>query len=202
MRSTPIMITAHQCPDIIMDIDDVICNTNPVLLDLINRKVGETKSMNDFVDHDLTKIFTNITKQEIYDIIVENELFLKIEPIPNVKQALQALMDAGYNIHFCTARNHLPNAKKQTEMWFEQHNIPVHNSILYTNYGESKSKTYEKVSTCFAYMFDDGPFNIVDAIDHGSVLKPVIISQPWNNTFDYYLKTPSLYDFCIQHGLL
>lgn len=202
MREQSVLITAHQCPDIIMDIDDVISDTNTIMIQALNKFTGHQFSLSDWTDHDLTTIYPNLQYDEVSEVIIKDKVFEQAIPLPGIRDAVNALIDAGYNIHFCTARNHLAHGKEVTEWWLDFHDIPRNNAVIYCNYGESKSKSYERVSSCFAYMFDDAAFNIQDAVQHGAVIKPMLVSKPWNAKYNGYLRTNGVWDFCKSHGLL
>lgn len=200
MRQYDIMISSRELPNIIVDLDDVVCNTSDVLEPIMNTFIADKEiyiPTSKWTTYNLYEIFP-VTKAQVEQIIIENDVFNKVTPLLGVKHALKLMKMRGYNIFICTARGNFED-KTSTYNFFDKYDIPF-DHILFTKYGQQKSEVYKKFATCYSYMFDDNISNIEDAINSECVIKPYIVTKPWNIGFQG-LRVNSLIEFCETHNL-
>lgn len=188
--------------DIIMDIDDVICDTSTLMIQAINDFTKQSKTIDEWVNFDLSKVYDNLKHDDVHYILHHYNVFRDCEPCVGAKQSVDWLIGEGFRIHYCTARKNVVNAEVTTEEWFDRHDINKSCGIHYVEYGTDKSLTYKQISNKFAYMFDDNIANIHDAIVSDLIHKPVLITKPWNKNHNFEgIRVDSLYDFCQQQIL-
>ena len=198
-KSYALTICSKIAPSIIVDMDDVLCELSPLLHEGLLKETGQDIPINEWEHYQLPNLYQNITSQLISDIIIKYDVYARSSPIAGAVRALECFRERGYIIHLCTARGMIEGHEQVTKQWIAQHNVP-HDSLTFVQFGESKSQAYGQLDKVFSYMFDDAIHNIDDAIGSNKVIKPTIVTRPWNKNERRYLRTPSLFDFCKDVG--
>lgn len=88
---------------IAVDVDDVICNLQEVVVNLFNSKFGSNYVFEDFTDYDVMSILPTQDAMVIKDMYGMNGLYNKVRPIPGSQDALEKLISLGHQIYLVTA---------------------------------------------------------------------------------------------------
>lgn len=193
------LISHRTCRDIIIDLDDVIADAAPEFKITFDRFTGTNIPVSSWTTYNFIDQYPTLDIDTIVMLMVGDKILERCKPINKAIESVQALKQYGYNIHIVTSRGLHPNAFNVSKQWLDMYNVP-YDTLSVTNYGSLKSTSYNKISTCFAYMFDDNIANIADA-GRNNVITPILISQPWSKHYPCN-KVESLYHFCVNHGLL
>lgn len=104
-----------------VDIDGVIADSQPVIIDKLNRLFGKNYILNDFINFDSVKMF-GVDRSQLDRIIMEKELEIIEEavPLPGAVETLNQLRD-GNKIIIVSART--PVYFGQTMAWLERYGI-------------------------------------------------------------------------------
>ncbi|MFZ5649402.1 MAG: 5' nucleotidase, NT5C type [Bacillota bacterium] len=110
-----------------VDIDGVIADSQPVIIDKLNRLFGKNYTLEDFVDFDSVKMF-GVGRSHLDRLIMEKELEIIEEavPLPGAVETLNQLRD-GNRIIIVSART--PAYLNQTLAWLERYGIR-HDELL------------------------------------------------------------------------
>lgn len=110
-----------------IDIDGVVANTQPVIIDILNRHYGTNYCLEDFFDFDPRKMF-GISREDIYQKVLEHELDLikYSRPMPRAAEQLHRLSDH-YELYFISARS--THYFKYSVDWFNRYRIPYREII-------------------------------------------------------------------------
>ena len=154
--------TPDQCPHILIDMDEVVCDTLPPIMAHLNAVGGTNVSAEEITNYDFTNFF-KVTHDDIHDMFVNHNILETVKPFPGACEALRELKALGYKIHIITARAWHPQAVAITMDWLDKHG-GVYDSVS-VSYGgkQEKSEVYKTVASEFAYIVDDGMHNILDA---------------------------------------
>lgn len=113
--------------------------------------------------------FPTLTKEQVYGVLADDELWHMIEPIPGAQETLQKLYDEGHNIYIVTASDYRTCEAKFDRIlplfpWLDW------NHVIITN---------NKQMVKGDILIDDGPHNLVD----GDYMK-LLFDRPHNRSFD------------------
>ena len=86
-----------------VDVDDVICNLQEVVVGLFNKRYGSHYSINDFTEYDVMNIFPTQDAMVIKDMYGEVGLYDKVKPLPGAQEALEKLINLGHQVYLVTA---------------------------------------------------------------------------------------------------
>ena len=88
---------------ICVDVDDVLCNLQEVVVDLFNSRYGSHYTLNDFTEYDIMNVLPTkdaISMKEMYGDV---GLYDKVKPFPGAQKALEKLMNLGHQVYIVTA---------------------------------------------------------------------------------------------------
>lgn len=163
---------------IILDFDDVIGDMSMIVEETLTHHTGQHKCRHTWDVYHIDAHFP-ITQEEFLQVIIDKQIYERMEPIPGSVEAVNILKDKGYFIDIVTARGAHPAALQVTKRWLDQHDV-WWDSLSIIKFGESKSKVYQDIAPSFEYIVDDHLKNIDDAIQSGLVKTPVVITKAWN----------------------
>lgn len=147
-----------------IDIDSVLCNTMPMLLEKINREHGTNISMDDAVQWDFPvgdTTFDTLILAAFRDPV----LLLALPPMEGSQEAIKRLVN-DFDLVVVTSRKELTT--DPTRLWVDEHFGPL--PVVHT--GDSKN------GHALDILVDDAAHNVVPFAETG---KPAILfDQPWN----------------------
>ncbi|MHB8156716.1 MAG: 5' nucleotidase, NT5C type [Desulfocucumaceae bacterium] len=111
-----------------IDIDGVIADSQPLIIQKLNDCFGRSFSLEDFVDFKPEKMF-GIDRRQLDDFIMERELEIIEEavPLPGAVRTVKELIQT-YKIYIVSART--PIYLSHTESWLKRFEIPYHDIKL------------------------------------------------------------------------
>lgn len=163
---------------ILFDADDTIENLLQCWVALLNEKHGTTVSHEDVTDWDVSLAFPTLSKDQVYSVLREDELWHRLSPIPGSKEVLQRLLNEGYELYMVTASDyHCCRAK--FERIFELFPFLSWDKVVITS---------KKDLIKGDILIDDGPHNLISGNHWG-----ILFDQPHNRNFD-----DSKYDWILR----
>ena len=87
---------------ICVDIDNVICNLQEVVIELFNKRYGSHYVMEDFTEYDVMNVLPTQDGIVMRDMYGETGLYNKVKPIPGAQDGLQKLINAGHQVYLVT----------------------------------------------------------------------------------------------------
>lgn len=88
---------------IMVDVDDVLCNLQEVVVSLFNERYGTHYAMNDFHSYDIMSVLPNQDGVVMRDMYGEQGLYNKVKPIRGAQESLQKLINMGHQVYVVTA---------------------------------------------------------------------------------------------------
>ena len=85
-----------------IDVDDVICNLQEVVVKLFNHRYGSHYTLNDFTEHDIMNVLPTQDAIVMKDMYGESGLYDKVKPIPGAQEALEKLINLGHQVYLVT----------------------------------------------------------------------------------------------------
>lgn len=178
-------IPPEECNHIIIDMDEVVADTLPPIVDHLNVLCNTSVCSTEITNYDFTNFF-DITQDILHGVFVDNNIIENVVPLEDAIEALHRIRKLGYKIHIVTARGWHKDGVHITMDWLDTHGGIYDSVTVMDGRFQSKSEAYQKVSDRFAYIVDDGLHNIDDAVHSEIVDEVVIISAPWNTSVDTY----------------
>ena len=77
---------------IAVDVGNVICNLQEVVVNLFNKRHGLHYTLNDFTEYDVMNILPTTDGIAMKDMYCETGLYDKVKPIPGAQEVLQKWM--------------------------------------------------------------------------------------------------------------
>ena len=84
---------------IAIDMDNVLCNLQEVVIDLFNKRHDTNYTMEDFTDYDVAQILPKneaILMKAMYE---EDNLYSNVKPLLGAQNAIEKLINAGHQIY-------------------------------------------------------------------------------------------------------
>ncbi len=86
-----------------VDVDDVICNLQEVVIDIFNDRYGSNYKIEDFTDYDVMNVLPTQDGVVMKDMYSETGLYNKVKPILGAQESLQKLINMGHQVYLVTA---------------------------------------------------------------------------------------------------
>jgi 5'(3')-deoxyribonucleotidase len=86
-----------------VDVDDVICNLQEVVVNLFNKRYGSRYSVEDFTEYDVMNILPTQDAMVLKDMYGETGLYDKVKPMPGAQEALEKLINLGHHVYLVTS---------------------------------------------------------------------------------------------------
>lgn len=111
-----------------IDIDGVIADSQPVIIQKLNHHFGSSYTLPDFVNFDPVKMF-GMDRRQLDSFIMEREREIIEEalPIPGAVKTVSELAQI-YGIYLISART--PVHTGRTESWLDRFKVPRHGLVL------------------------------------------------------------------------
>ena len=86
-----------------VDVDDVICNLQEVVINLFNERYGSNYKIEDFTDYDVMNVLPTQDGIVMRNMYGETGLYNKVKPMHGAQEALQKLINMGHQVYLVTA---------------------------------------------------------------------------------------------------
>lgn len=87
---------------ILVDMDDTIEQLLDAWVNYINKKYNLDVKLDDIHEFDLSVAFPTLTIEQIRDVLMEENLWKTVKPMPNAGTVMQMLIDEGHDIYIVT----------------------------------------------------------------------------------------------------
>lgn len=88
---------------VLVDLDDTVWNLSEPWIDTLNTTYGTNVQAGDCRDWDLTKLFPNLSRNQIYAPLHTEELWQNVMPLPGAEEYLKKMIHDGHDIAILTA---------------------------------------------------------------------------------------------------
>jgi len=133
--------------------DGVLAEMLPHLIYLLNRYHGESLTVKDITTWDISSHCQNATAEHVKDYFREPGFFRHLYPLPGAVEAVNLLLDHGYNIIIITASAKVTRTDKL--VWLKNHLPGIDPEKVHFEYKKHKIKADmlvdDNVDNCVAY---------------------------------------------------
>ncbi|MFZ5646491.1 MAG: 5' nucleotidase, NT5C type [Bacillota bacterium] len=177
-----------------VDIDGVIADSQPVIINKLNQHFGSNYTLKDFVNFDPVKMFGMDRRDlDLFIMQKEQEIIEEAVPVPGAVDTLKDL-SAGNKIIIVSART--PVYLDYTLAWLDRYNIPRDKLILLGQHDKRQScldlcvdifiednkKNAEQISSCgIPVLLMDATYN------QGKLPDNITRVYNWNEIREYIL---------------
>ncbi len=154
---------------ILFDADDTVENLCDCWIALLNERYGTSVKIEDVTDWNITLAFPTLTKEQIFGVLNEDELFHRLERVPDSLEVLQTLYNEGHQLYMVTATGY-QTCKTKMERILELFPFLDWDHVIIT-----ANKQLVKGDI----LIDDNPHNLV-----GGEYIPILFDRPHNHSFD------------------
>lgn len=155
---------------ILVDMDDTIEQLLRAWIRAVNEKYGQHAVFEDFTTWDVSAPFPGLTREQVYDVILQPGFWGTVEPIPGAAEGLKHLMEAGHEIYIVTATPHESVSEKMTDLLFRYFPFLTWDQVIITSH---------KQLIRGDVLIDDGAHNL----EGGDYVK-ILMSMPHNRNYD------------------
>lgn len=154
---------------ILFDADDVVENLCDCWVAMLNEQYGTNVALEDIRNWDIILAFPTLTKEQIFSVVYDDELWRRIVPIHGSVEVLQKLYDEGYQLYMVTASSYR-TCKTKVERLLELFPFLDWEHIIITS---------NKQMVRGDILIDDSPHNLVN----GDYFK-ILFDRPHNRSYD------------------
>ena len=155
---------------ILLDCDNVICDTTRSVLDVHYEKTGERLSVDDIKTYYIEDYVSPEYKDDFYKIFLDKRVWKGIQVLPNCIEVVERLHNAGHEIWIATSTE-AANVHKKAR--FLQRTFPflnIRKRLITTPYKQILNADL---------LIDDCVDNVINA-----QYKSILMTYPWNANFD------------------
>ena len=154
---------------ILFDADDVAENLLDCWIDLLNERYGTTVAFEDVKDWDMALAFPTLTKEQLFGVLLDDELWHRLEPMPGSQRVLQKWFEQGHQLYMVTASDYR-TCKVKVERILQMFPFLDWEHIIFAS---------NKQMVRGDILIDDAPHNLVG----GDYFK-ILFDRPHNHAFD------------------
>lgn len=154
---------------ILFDADDTAENLLSCWIAILNERYGTTVTIEDVKQWDVSLAFPDLAKEQIYEVLLMDELWERISPLPNSQRVLQTLYDKGHKLFMVTASDYRIAKVKFDRLLDLFPFLDIQHIIITSNKQMIKGDV----------LIDDGPHNLLG----GDYFK-ILFDQPHNRWVD------------------
>lgn len=172
---------------ILIDMDDTIEYLLREWLTYLNIKHGTNVTEDDIHDYNIGVAFPMLTLAEVYEPLLDHELWRNVKPIPGARYAIERMQNDGHDIYIVTSSNFATIATKLSSVLFKyfptidsDHVIIAHNKQMIRG----------------DVLIDDAPHNLIGGDylkimptaahnrDFNEIEHNIIRVENWNQIYD------------------
>ena len=150
--------------------DDTIEALLDAWLKKLNKKYGRNVSREEIVSWDTSSAFPGLTKSDVYGVLLENDFWKEVEPIPGAADALRYFKSKGHEVYIVTATHYRSLFGKMEYLLFRYFPFITWDDVIITS---------RKQMIKGDVLIDDGVHNLI-----GGDYKKILVDAPYNRDFD------------------
>lgn len=155
---------------ILFDADDTVENLSDCWIAMLNERYGTSVTPEDVHGWDISLAFPTLTKEQVFGVLHDDELWRRITPIPGSVEVLQKLYDEGHQLYMVTVSSY-HTCKTKVERLLELFPFLDWKHIIFA---------CNKQMVRGDVLIDDAPHNLV-----GGEYAKILFDRPHNRSFDH-----------------
>ena len=150
--------------------DDVLENLSEAWVDYLNLKYGTNVSADNVVDWKISQFFPELSEDQVYRALCDDELWKTVRPLDGASEALQSLMRDGHQVYIVTNSHYRTLIAKMENVLFNYFPFLSWDQVIIASH---------KQMIRGDVLVDDGIHNLID----GDYIK-ILMDRPYNRSFD------------------
>lgn len=150
--------------------DDVLENLTTAWVAYLNRKYGTEVSPEDIVDWSVDRFFPELSRQQVYEALMDDELWRAVRPLEDAPEVLQELIRDGHDVFVVTNSHYRALTAKMEDVLFAYFPFLTWDQVIIAR---------NKQMVRGDILIDDGVHNLVG----GDYIK-ILMDRPHNRSFD------------------
>lgn len=155
---------------ILVDMDDTIENLTETWINYANKRFGTAVNAADITTWDPSEAFPSVSHEEMYALLLEDELYETVEPFEGAAYYLQKLISDGHEVFIVTNSPYQVMKAKMEQVLFRHFPFIDWKHVIITG-----SKPLIKGDV----LIDDGVHNLL-----GGDYAKLLFTAPHNRSFD------------------
>lgn len=155
---------------ILVDMDDTIELLLEAWLERVNTLYDRNVTAEEIIDWDVSKAYPGLTKNQVYDVILENDFWKTVKPIPGAIEGLRHFISTGHEVYLVTATPYESVTGKMRDHIFRYFPFISWDHIIIT-----ANKQLLKGDI----LIDDGVHNL-----EGGDYTKILVDAPYNRSYD------------------
>ena len=155
---------------ILVDMDDTIESLLDTWLEKVNEKYGRSVTRDDIVSWDTSAAFPGLTKEQVYGILLDDEFWKDVKPIPGAAEALLYFRSKGHKVFIVTSTHYRSLRGKMEYLLFRWFPFIDWDDVIITSHKQMVKGDV---------LIDDGLHNLI-----GGDYKKILVDAPYNRDFD------------------
>ena len=155
---------------ILVDMDDTIENLLESWVGYLNEKYCTNVNPDDVTDWDVSKSFPELTREQVYKPLFDDELWRTVKPMDGAAENLKRLIDEGHEVYIVTNSCYQTLVVKMEEVLFRYFPFLTWEQVILAS---NKQMIRGDV------LIDDGIHNLID----GDYIK-ILMDAPHNRQYD------------------
>ncbi len=155
---------------ILVDMDDTIENLTEAWIRYANARFGTDVDPQSVRTWDPSEAFVTVPHRAMYDLVLEEDLYRTVRPIPGAAEALLRLTEQGHRVYIVTNTEYQIARVKMEEVLFRYFPFLTWDQVIFCT---------KKQMIRGDVLIDDAPQNLL-----GGDYEKILFSAPHNTDFD------------------
>ena len=155
---------------ILVDMDDTIELLLNAWLAKVNRIYGRHVGYEDITNWDVSAAYEGLSHEQVYDVILEDDFWQEVEPMPGAAEVLERLIQEGHEIYIVTVTPYESLEGKMKYLLFRCFPFLRWDQVIITS-----RKQLLKADI----LVDDGIHNL-----EGGEYRKILVDAPYNRYYD------------------
>lgn len=155
---------------ILVDMDDTIEQLLKTWVDLVNKKYDRHVRVEEVVRWDVSKAYPDLTREQVYNVLLDNAVWKEVQPVPGAAEALQRFIERGHEVFLVTATPYESIPGKMDGLIFPHFPFIDWEHVIITR---------KKQMIRGDVLIDDGFHNL-----YGGAYRKILVDAPYNRRYD------------------
>lgn len=160
----------HKKLTILVDMDDCIEMLSEAWTEYLNQKHGLNVDWKEIKEWDVRKFFPELTSEEIYAPLFDEEMWKTVKPMPGAEETLYRLISQGHRVYIVTSSHYETLTAKCKHVLFRYFPFLTWDNVIVAAH---------KQMIRGDILIDDGPHNLI-----GGAYRKVIMTMPHNESIN------------------
>lgn len=183
----------------IIDLDEVVCSTNELLLPAFNYAFNKDFTLDDWVNYDICSLY-DMTPEQYYHLFDKFNVALSAPPCEGALEAIDILLSNGIQPVYVTARRPVEDGDR-TLKWFDRYKLDKTNLHIVGHVDKGQYARNVLGNRKVLGAFDDSNYNAVKFHNAFPSSTIGLVDRPHNRCFNHHLYPSVVRTDSLLHGV-